>query len=358
MRLLSATEALSPSIDRTKAILFQPFRKGRTWKLSATAYLARASTIFLPFPLFYLFFLPAAHRTGGVALAAALAIGLLLVTAIGVWIFHLCTRLSFAFFDIVLFRGEFVAPAWRKYGPQSRKWTGFKVLLGTVVTAVFAVPIATYFVRMFSVLSSIKPGQPPSPEFMATIFAAYFFFYFGFGIFYFVSSLLGDFILPSLALENTTLTEAFRRFFELIRREPGQVALYALIKFFLGIALYMGAFIAFEIIVILVTLILALFFGVIGFLLHLIGVPTAILYALAIFIGFLWYLFIGFYGAILVLGGVLTFFEAYNLYFLGGRYPLLGDLLEPPISATEPPPAFQPPPIFPATPSSYFEPSP
>jgi len=62
MRLLSAAEAITPSIERTKAVLFQPFRKGRTWKLSATAYLGRASTIFLPFPLFYLFFLPAVHR--------------------------------------------------------------------------------------------------------------------------------------------------------------------------------------------------------------------------------------------------------------------------------------------------------
>jgi hypothetical protein len=341
MRLLSATEAITPSIERTKAVLFQPFRKGRTWKLSATAYLGRASTIFLPFPLFYLYFLPAVHRTGGTTLAAALIIGLLLLTAIGVWLFHLCTRLSFAFFDIVLYRGEFVAPAWRKYGPQSRKWTAFKVLLGTIITAVFAVPIATYFVSMFSMFSSIKPGQPPPPAFVATIFAAYFFFYFGFGIFYFVSSLLGDFILPSLALENTTLAEAFRRFFELIRREPGQVALYAVLKFVLGIGFYVGAFIAFEIIVILVTLILALVFGVIGFLLHLIGIPTAVLIGMAIFVVILWYLFIAFYGAILVLGAVLTFFEAYNLYFLGGRYATLGNLLEPPVPASEypaPPP--------------------
>jgi hypothetical protein len=293
------------------------------------------------------------HRTGGTTLAAALVIGLLLLTAIGVWLFHLCTRLSFAFFDIVLYRGEFVAPAWRKYGPQLLKWTAFKIVLGTVITAVFAVPIATYFVSMFSMLSSIKPNQAPPPEFIATIFAAYFFFYFGLGIFYFVSSLLGDFILPSLALENTTLTQAFRRFFELIRREPGQVALYALLKFVLGIGIYMGAFIVFEIIVILITLILALFFGAIGFLLHLIGVPTAVLIGLAVFIGILWYLFIGFYGTILVLGGVLTFFEAYNLYFLGGRYPLLGDLLEPP----PPPPEYAAPPPEPPGLPGYIAPA-
>jgi hypothetical protein len=344
MRVLSAAEAITPSITRTKEVLFQPFRKGRTWKLSATAYLARISTIFLPLPLAYLFFLPTARRAGGPALAAALVGGLLLLTIFGVWIFHLCTRLSFAFFDIVLYRGQFVAPAWHKYGQQSRKWTAVKVLLGTVITIVFGAPIVTYFGSMFSVMSSVKPGQPLPPEVVATIFAGYFFFYFGFGLFYFVSSLLGDFILPSLALENTTIAEAFRRFFELIRREPGQFALYALLKFALGIGIYIGVFIALEIIVILVTLILALIFGAIGFLLHLIGVPTAVLIGLAIFLGILWYLFIGFYAVILAMGGVLTFFEAYNLYFLGGRYPLLGNVLEPsqPLYPTAPPPPFRP----------------
>ncbi len=267
-------------------------------------------------------------------------VGLLLLTAIGTWIFHLCTRLSFAYFDIVLNRGEFVAPAWSKYGPQSRKWTGVKILLGTIITILFAAPIATYFHGMFATVLSIKPGQPPPPQFMAAMFASYALFYLGFGSFYFVSALLGDFVLPSLALENTSLSEAFSRFFELIRLETGQVALYAVLKFFLGIGIYMGAFLAFEIVAILVTLIIALILGVIGFLLHLIGIPTALLIGIGIFIAVVWYLFIGFYAVFILMGTVLTFFEAYSLYFLGGRYPILGQLLD----ASELPPAGYPPP--------------
>jgi hypothetical protein len=42
-----------------------------------------------------------------------------------------------------------------------------------------------------------------------------------------------------------------------------------------------------------------------------------------VFIAFL------FYVIFLVIGCVHTFLQAYALYFLGGRYPLLGDLLEP-----------------------------
>ena len=50
------------------------------------------------------------------------------------------------------------------------------------------------------------------------------------------------------------------------------------------------------------------------------------------------------------MGTLLTFFQAYALYFLGGRYPLLGDLLD----RSTPPPAYayatQPPPYQPRRP--------
>jgi hypothetical protein len=53
---------------------------------------------------------------------------------------------------------------------------------------------------------------------------------------------------------------------------------------------------------------------------------------------------------ILVIGPVLTFFEAYNLYFLAGRYPLLGEILEPPFptAGMSPLPNYPPPmpPVF------------
>ena len=67
MRILSATEAVSPAIARTKLVLFKPFRLGRSWKLAATGYLGGAATYFLPFPLIYLFFIPLARRLGASA---------------------------------------------------------------------------------------------------------------------------------------------------------------------------------------------------------------------------------------------------------------------------------------------------
>jgi hypothetical protein len=294
----------------------------------------------------YLFLLPAARSAGPVAVSA-LGVGVLVLTVIAICVFHLCSRLQFAFFDILLNRGEFVAPAWRKYGLQSLPWTGVKLVLGTVVTLACGLRIAAYIhhiLPLLQLMHTLQPGQPPPPQLVAAIFAGYGILLLVFGPFVLISSLLCDFIVPSLALEDTGLAEAFRRMFELVRREPGQFTLYTLLKLGLGLAVYLGAAIAWEIVFLLCTLIIVILAGLFGFLLHLAGVPAAVLTALAILVAIVWYLFVLVYGLLITLGTVLTFLDAYALYFLGGRYPLLGELLE----------RSEPPPVVYATPPGYL----
>ncbi len=361
MRPLSATECISPAIERTKLVLFTPFRKGRTWKLCATAYLCRGGTIFFPFPLISLALVPLAKSAGGMpAVVVLVAVLFALSGLFFLWLFHLCSRLQFAFFDIVANRGDFVAPAWRKYGPQSLAWTGVKVLLGCVATLATAAPLVALFHRIapiFAALRTIQPGQPPPLRLIGAFYAGYGVLLLIFGTLYLVSSLLTDFILPSLALEDTGMAEAFRRMVELIRREPGEFILYTVLKVVLGMAAYMGAVIAWEIAFILVTLILALVVFAIGFVLHLIGVPSVVLSVLGFLVAFAWYLFIAFYSLLLAVGPVLTFLDAYAVYFVGGRYPLLGDLLD----KSTPPPAypysFTPPPLYPPPPPTGLSPT-
>lgn len=348
MRILSATECISPAIERTKLILFSPFRKGRTWKLCATAYLTSAGSMFFPFPLIYLAFVPMAYRAGGWPAAIAVIAGVLVASGFFTWIFHLCSRLQFAYFDIVVNRGEFVAPAWRKYGRQALSWTGLKILFGAILTVICAAPIVAYvrhLIPIFRELPRVTPGQPPPPQFMAAIagiYAGYFVVMFVVGIVYLVSAVLANFIVPSLALEDTGLKEAFRRMGELIRREPGEFTIFVLLKLGLGLAAYMGATILWEIVFLLVTLIFGVVVFIFGFLLHLAGVPIAVLTVLGIFLAIAWYLFAMVYALMLAIGPAWTFMDAFALYFLGGRYPMLGDLLD---RSTPPPPlpAFYPP---------------
>jgi hypothetical protein len=54
------------------------------------------------------------------------------------------------------------------------------------------------------------------------------------------------------------------------------------------------------------------------------------------------------------MGSLITFFQAYALYFLGGRYPLLGDLLD----RSTPPPAYAFAAAFPPSPPPYQPPPP
>jgi hypothetical protein len=123
---------------------------------------------------------------------------------------------ALCFFDIVLNRGEFVAPAWRKYGSQSSKWTLFKIAFGTCFFILLAIPLTPVIKQFIAVFSNIHfvHGQDPPPAFMAAIFTVYgtiFFLYIIIGLFALLNSLLSDFVVPSLALENTSLSEAFNR---------------------------------------------------------------------------------------------------------------------------------------------------
>ena len=169
------------------------------------------------------------------------------------------------------------------------------------------------------------------------------------------SSLLTNFVLPSIALENTTAREAMRRFGELIRVEPGAVALFAILKVVLGVA----AVIAAEMLSILAVLILCIPLGLVAFLGglllrsagdagHLMMIAGGIL--LAIVGGIMM-----FYAVIFAMGCIHVFFQAYALYFLGGRYPLLGDMLEPPLPGFGYP---NPPPSAPSAPSGWLPPLP
>ena len=348
MRPLSATECISPAIARTKLVLFTPFRMGRTWKLSATAYLAVCGQMFYPFPLFYLIYLPMVKHFGAWAVYALVAT-VLLLTALYVWIFYLCSRIKFAYFDMVVNRGELVAPAWRKYGPQALSWTGFKIVLGSIVTVALSVPAAAYLRRVMPMLL-IKPGQMPPPHYFSTLFAGYGLMLLILGSWGLVSGLLGDFIVPSLALEGTGIKEGFRRMGALIRGEPGEFFLYVLLKTGLGGALYFGATIAAEIAIFLLIAIVFIVLGILGFVLHLAGVPTPALLIVGLTIGFAFEMFLLVYGLLLVLGPVLTFLDAYALYFLGGRYPMLGDLLD----RSTPPPSYAA--AYPPYPPPYYPP--
>ena len=128
---------------------------------------------------------------------------------------------------------------------------------------------------------------------------------------------------------------ALRRFGLLVRYEPGQVALYALLKGTMQVAGSMAINLAFEILFLLTGLTLAAVGGLVGYGLHALGVPLQPLWVISGVLGIPAMLLAAIYGLLLGLGTVATFLQAYLLYFLGGRYPALGEQLDPPTPDTQ-----------------------
>jgi hypothetical protein len=347
MRVLSASEAVSPAIDRTKAVLFQPFRIGRSWKLAATAYLSIMGLLFIPTPLAILF--SPAH--GGVfgAFPYLFAVGIAIsFSAIMFLFFYLGSRLQFVLFAIVLERKEMVAPLWARYGARNWRWLGLKLILSVAACVVFGVPVF-YFVRSLVADLPVQPSQLASPQILGNLLLLYAFILLPTFALMLLSSLLSDFVLPSIALEDATLSDALGRFFQLVKTEPLPVLAFIVFKILIAIA---GG-VAMEIATIIAEIVAVIPLGLLAFLGWYLfrssgPVGHALMVAGAIVLVLILIAFV-FYVAILVLGCFHTFFQAYALYFLGGRYPLLGNMLEappsgfaftvPPLPDTSPAPA-------------------
>lgn len=254
------------------------------------------------------------------------AIVVLLLFAVGLLLFYLSSRLQFVLFDVVLRRTTTIAPVWRRYGPVTWRWIGLKLLLATAVLVVSGVLLAPAIVAMMHSIARQDSGGSPA-GIVASLFAvlgAVFLVLLVAGIAY---SLLADFALPSIALEGVSGAEAARRAWGLMQAEPGAVLLYVLLRFLLRLAGALMAYVGVFFGAILLGLVLALPAGALWLGLHHAGpAGHAAMYAGWTVLG-LTFLAATMLSALTALGYVYLFMQAYALYFLSGRYPLLGALL-------------------------------
>jgi hypothetical protein len=207
MRVLSASEAIAPAINRTKTVLFQPFKIGRSWKLAATAYLSAMGAFFIPTPFF--FFGSGVHRT--LPLLFSFGFGIIF-SGISFVFFYVGARLEFILFDIVLLNEKFVAPSWKRHSHHSWRWIGFKVLF-SIVMGVISAP-AYYFGYMYLMprLAAVSaPGQPPSPELFKTLLFFYAVIGLPIGFAFLCSSLLTNFVPSSFRRRRRASHHAHRR---------------------------------------------------------------------------------------------------------------------------------------------------
>jgi len=350
MTPLSATDAIAPAWQHTRRLLLGPRDPRLFFKIAAVAFFAEMLSGSFSFssPIHN-----TTHGSGGsvspsiiAAILALVFVAAIVGVIVGLVLFYLSSRLQFTIFHIVLRSETTVAPIWRRYGPATWRWMGLKILFFLCAFACLLpilVPGIFYFIHAVSLQS--HGDNSHIIGFIFTIFS----FVAIILLFVFVLSvatiLLRDFAVPSMALEGTPLRETVRRVIALTRAEPGQVGLYVLLRVCLGIA---GAFVSYLVLGIL-ALVVGAPLGGVGFGLwkglHLAGagaragmiggwvvLALALLAVLAV-------------GVICLFGYLFTFLQAYAIFFLGGRYPLMGQLLvEPPapIVPTRQPQAWTP----------------
>ena len=278
--------------------------------------------------------------------AFAVIIGLIFF-AIALVMFYIGSRLQLTLVEMVSTRQTFVAPVWGRFGSHTWRWIGFKLLYFLIVLTLmllFVVPIAFFIGFHFHGLSSfhgIFSGLHIFTIVVIVMAALVLLLLLVVGYI-----LLRDFALPSIAFEDVSISESVRRVGRLFAAEPGQVTVFLILKLILVFVLAIAG----EIGIVFIALFSLIPFGIVGgglwLALHKAGIAgTAILVACAVLGGLI---FVGWITCVVicVIGSVYTFSQAYALYFLGGRYPLLGDLLD----RSTPPPTYMYPPGYPPQP--------
>lgn len=336
MRRYSAAEAIGPAWESTIALMWGHRRWQTGLKIAFVAMLAEMGGASFNFsnPM-------QRHSELSPAMTAALvgmtAIFGLIVLVVGLILFYVGSRMQFVHFACIAFRQTQIAPLWRRYGQLTWRWIGFKLLLFLAVL-VPTIPVVIFSVKR---ISHVAPGASPQLGPVFTLIGCVFLLMIPFVLIYTAAR---DFVLPSVALEGTTVRFGIKRFLLWLRAEPGGVIGFLFLRLILGFVFGIAAYIA----LLFALLVSAIPFVVIGLA---VWVPfrhasTGVHLVAAMLTGLLVLLFVAwmFVLTLAVFGTLVTFYIAWGTYFLGGRYPVLGELLEP-----SPAVPYTPPPTFPSS---------
>ncbi len=335
MYALSAAEAISPALNRTKRLLFQPFHWGTYLKLCAVAVFTEGLSGNSHFngnapghshtaPSFPTFALPAG------LIAAIIAVSIVAIV-LGLLVFYLVVRLRFALFECLVHQTTSISPGWRLYRDQAGRFFVFNIAVGIVyliVAAAAVVPFVFRFIRFYHESRSagrIDFGElfslalPFLPVILLLVFLAVL-----------VDLVIRDFMMPHIALENAPVVEAWEAALANIAADKGAFFLYAVLRLLLPVVVMIGLFL-----VLLIPMLIL--FGIPGMMIAGLHAALADATGPVLFFGRFAEFLIGFFmfalGLLLAvgIGGPLCIaMRNYALLFYGGHYRPLGDLLYPP----------------------------
>jgi len=259
MQPISAVDAVSPAIERTKRFLFRPFKWSTFLKLGLVAIITegvgrnfRSSTSHAGQAAGHgpaatsPFHTPGAgwpfHLTPQSVVVIAAAV--LLTFVIAIFIFYLVTRLRFAYFNCLIHNTKEIGPGWRLYSEQASRFFWLNIVVGIcfmLLLVVVALPFAAGFWRVFhesqqgghfDVWLFVPLVLPLIPVLILLALAGLL-----------TDLILRDLLMPHFALDNATAGEAWRQVRARIKAEQRQFLVYAILRIILPAVASIGLFI-------------------------------------------------------------------------------------------------------------------
>ncbi|MGA2634798.1 MAG: hypothetical protein ABSF16_11220 [Terracidiphilus sp.] len=337
MKVFSASQAVSPAIERTKNYLFRPFAWGTYLKLSVVACITEGFSARFNYSTNQHSSSGSGYSPGAFTgfhlsneIIALIVLAALVAIAIGIFIFYLVTRLRFAFFHCLAHQTKEIRPGWRLYRAQATRFFKLNLIVAVVfivVVALAALPFVFGFIDLFR---AAEPGKFPVGGFILLFLPALAVILVVVLLCCVVDLILRDLMLPHMALENASVREAWLAACARIKAEKGAFLFYAFLRLVLPALAGLGLFMALFIPLLVIFGILAI--SEIGFnaaLANATGMTRIFLIALEAIVGLFTFV-IGLFVAISLGGPIATWIRNYALIFYGGRYQALGEILVPP----------------------------
>ena len=343
MQAYSAADLISPAIQRTRWFLFHPFRWSTFLKLCLVSVLTEGFSSNFNFPSGSHSHASSSGTSPSIPTIASPYFGLspmeialiagIVIFSFGlcVVIFYLVTRLRFALFHCLVYQTREIRPGWELYDAPSWRFFLLSVAVGFAFLFAILLVAAPFVLGFYRLVRGAHPGSPFNvaglfsillpliPVFILLVLA---------GIA--VHVILHDLMLPHMAIENASASDAWHEVRMAIADEKGGFLLFT----FLRVALPMAATIAAAIVLAIpFFLVFATFglsaYGIGGLIANASGAPAVLLILIEIVVVLIVVAVAILLG--LCIGGPIGIATRYYaLLFYGGRYPVLGNLLSPP----------------------------
>jgi hypothetical protein len=342
MQALSAADAVSPAVHRTKNYLFRPFELGTYLKLCLVAVIteglggnfnssmpgggSKAHGHAPPNPT------PApAHVPISPELIALIVVCTVLAIVAAIAIYYLVTRLRFAFFHCLIRQTKEIAPGWHFYREQSNRFFFLSLVIGIIFLLMMTVIALPFVIGIFHVFRS-SGGHPDVMRLLSYFLPLIPIIILAVLIGITIQIVLRDFMMPHMALENLSAGDAWAAARERIVAEKGNFFVYALLRIVIPIAGLMALFMVLLIPGLLLlggtTLVFVALHSAFA---HAAGGAAIVGILLQVIVGIVAFCILAFIGVFF--GGPLSIWvRNYALMFYGGRYQLLGNILAPPMS--------------------------